>query len=84
MNGGFPTPEDGSGRVGKFSWRAPDSDPQCKGRERNRDGQTTKARLALMDVNFGGAKFPSTWESALLALKKVCAGSKSFFKTREV
>ena len=35
-----------------------------------------------MDVNFGGAKFPSTWESALLALKKVCAGSKSFFNLK--
>ena len=74
----------GAEEWGNFHGARPDSDPQCKGRERNRDGQMTKARRVLMDVNFGGAKFPSTWESALLALKKVCAGSKSFFKTREV
>ena len=75
----------GTGAKGReFHGARPIPDSHGKGRERNRDGQMTKARRVLMDVNFGGAKFPSHWESALLALKKVCAGSKSFFKTREV
>ena len=84
MNGGIPPVGDGSEGGREFHGARPIPDSHGKGRERNRDGQMTKARLVLMDVNFGGAKFSSTWESALFALKKVCAGSKSFFKTREV
>ena len=84
MNSGIPPVGDGSEGGREFHGARPIPDSHGKGRERNRDGQMTEARLVLMDVNIRRPGFPSPWESALLALKKVCAGSKSFFKTREV
>ena len=84
MNGGIPPVGDGSEGGREFHGARPIPDSHGKGRERNRDGQMTKARRVLMDINIRRSGFSSPWESALLALKKVCAGSKSFFKTREV